>query len=82
MAVTHIVSLLTEVAMVVAALMAAVAMAVEGSVAGFATGSGCDGRGCFRQGNGGSTSSIWVRGSTGRNNAPSLLCRTDQWDIS
>lgn len=58
MAVTHIVSLLTEVAMVVAALMAAVAMAVEGSVAGFATGSGCDGRGCFRQGNGGSTSSI------------------------
>lgn len=54
MAVTHIVSLLTEVAMVVAA----VAMAVEGSVAGFATGSGCDGRGCFRLGNGGSTSSM------------------------
>lgn len=62
--VTHIASLLTSGAVVV------------GTASDFASGSGLDGRGSLGLGNGGSTSCILVRGSTGRNKAVSLLCRT------
>lgn len=69
--VTHIVSLLTEVAVV------AVVVMVVGGASGFGSGPGLGGRGCLGLGNGGSTSSMWVRGNTGRNNADSLLCKSE-----
>lgn len=66
--VTHAASLFTE---------AAEAVVVVCGASGF----GCGGEGCLGLDIGGSASCMWVRGSIGRNSAPSLLCRTNQQQV-